>query len=62
MMNYRELSLLDTCEERFDYLRLSGTVGKETFGGRRLLNQSFYHSREWRTARRNATAIDPGSD
>lgn len=62
MMNYRELSLLETFEERFHYLRLSGNVGKETFGGRRLLNQSFYHSREWRTARRNVIARDLGCD
>ena len=60
--NYRELSLLQTFEERFEYLRLSGLVGKETFGGRRYLNQSFYSSIEWKRARRNAIARDSGCD
>ena len=29
---YKELSRLKTFEERFDYLKLSGSIGTETFG------------------------------
>ena len=41
---YSELITLPTFEERFCYLKLDGSVGKETFGFKRWLNQEFYHS------------------
>ena len=41
---YSELITLPTFEERFRYLKLDGSVGKETFGFKRWLNQEFYHS------------------
>lgn len=48
---YSELILLPTFEERFDYLRLDGKVGEDTFGFDRYLNQLFYQSQEWKKIR-----------
>ena len=39
---YSELVTLPTFEERFQYLKLDGIVGDETFGCNRYLNQIFY--------------------
>jgi hypothetical protein len=60
--SYSELILLPTFEERFEYLAIEGTVGCETFGFNRYVNQQFYMSRAWRTARRNAIARDGACD
>ena len=51
MKTYNELIRIPTFEERYRYLRLSGSVGEETFGFRRWLNQEFYHSDEWKRFR-----------
>lgn len=59
---YTELSRLETFEERFEYLSLSGEVGRETFGFDRFLNQDFYRSRQWRSARNFVIARDLGND
>jgi hypothetical protein len=59
---YTELELLDTLEERFDYLELGGTVGESTFGFDRWMNQLFYRSREWRQVRDHVIARDNGFD
>lgn len=59
---YRELSRLETFEERYRYLRLGGAVGSETFGSERYLNQRFYTSQEWRRMRNHAIARDLGCD
>lgn len=59
---YRDLRYLKTFEERFEYLKLSGTVGKSTFGFERYLNQAFYKSREWRRTRRDIIIRDNGCD
>ena len=48
MKTYTELCQYATFEDRFHYLQLHGTVGYDTFGFDRWLNQSFYQSREWR--------------
>ena len=48
---YSELITIPTFEERYEYLRLGGRVGVETFGFDRYLNQIFYKSREWRSIR-----------
>lgn len=48
---YSELKQLRTFEERYEYLRLRGTVGKDTFGFDRYLNQDFYKSQEWKDVR-----------
>lgn len=60
--SYRELKNLKTFEERFDYLKLGGGVGKATFGFDRYLNQVFYKSREWKDARREVILRDNGCD
>lgn len=53
---------LRTFEERFEYLKLGGVVGRSTFGYDRYLNQIFYTSWEWRRARRDIIARDNGCD
>lgn len=59
---YSELSRLSTFDERFDYLRLGGLVGADTFGFDRWLNQEFYRSRQWRNAREEVILRDNGCD
>lgn len=60
--SYSELSRLKTFEERFDYLRLDGKVGRDTFGFDRVFNQRFYMSREWKRIRDHVIARDGGCD
>ena len=62
MRTYSELIQLPTFEERFEYLSLDGSVGVETFGFDRYLNQVFYHLPEWRRVRRDVIARDMGCD
>lgn len=59
---YSKLIELSTFEERYKYLRLSGTVGKETFGYERHLNQLLYSSDEWKRCRRLIIIRDGGLD
>lgn len=59
---YTELSKLKTFEERFEYLRLDGKVGKETFGFDRIFNQIFYRSVEWKRVRDQVIIRDCGCD
>ena len=59
---YSELILLPTFEERYRYLRIAGTVGKETFGFDRYLNQIFYKSDEWLEIRDYVIDRDNGCD
>jgi hypothetical protein len=59
---YSELTKLLTFEERFRYLRLSGSVGKETFGFDRYLNQNFYRSAAWKRVRDKVIVRDCGCD
>lgn len=60
--SYRNLILLPTFKERYEYLRLQGSVGESTFGFDRYLNQRFYQSREWRQFRSRIIARDEGND
>lgn len=62
MKTYSELILLPTFEERFDYLKLDGTVSDLTFGADRYLNQIFYGTPEWRRARNEVIIRDDGCD
>ena len=62
MKSYTELSKYSSFLDRFEYLKLGGTVGFETFGSSRFLNQSFYTSPEWRRARREVILRDDGCD
>lgn len=59
---YRELIALPTFEERFGYLKLNGTVGEDTFGFDRYINQQFYNSQEWRKLRDEIIVRDNGCD
>ena len=60
---YSELIKLKTFEERFDYLKLNGTVGKDTFGFDRYMNQLLYHnSKEWKAVRNKVIVRDNGCD
>ena len=60
---YSELITLPTFEERYRYLRLSGSVGKETFGFDRYLNQLFYQrSQLWKHIRDEVIIRDNGCD
>lgn len=59
---YSELITIPTFEERYEYLRLGGTVGAETFGFDRYLNQLFYKSEYWRDVRDEVIIRDNGCD
>lgn len=59
---YSELSKLKTFDERFEYLKLAGKVGVDTFGFDRYLNQKFYRSPEWKRVRRDVIIRDEGRD
>ena len=59
---YSELILLPSFIERYRYLRIAGTVGKETFGFDRYLNQLFYKSDEWLEIRDYVIDRDNGCD
>lgn len=59
---YSELCQFDAFEERFDYLVLRGNVGQRTFGFDRWINQRFYRSLEWRSARNYVIVRDCGCD
>ena len=60
--SYRNLILLPTLKERYEYLKLTGTIGESTFGFDRYLNQRFYQSVEWRRFRSRVIARDEGND
>lgn len=62
MRSYSELITLPTFEERFEYLKLDGDVGDETFGFDRYLNQRFYRSAEWKRIRDAVIVRDNGCD
>ncbi len=60
--SYSELKLRTTFEDRYEYLKLAGEVGKATFGFDRWINQSFYRSRQWRDVRDFVIVRDEGCD
>ena len=59
---YRDLSRLNTFEERHYYLRLRGIVGEATFGSDRYLNQLLYTSTRWKRTRDKVIIRDNGCD
>ena len=59
---YSELIRISNFLDRFNYLRLDGQVGKDTFGFDRYLNQNLYHSDEWKRFRRDVILRDNGCD
>lgn len=59
---YSELITLPTFEERYNYLKLGGKVGEETFGFDRFLYQDFLRSKEWKDIRDYVIVRDHGCD
>ena len=59
---YSELLRLTTFKERYEYLRLGGVIGADTFGFDRYLNQIFYRSMEWKSVRDFVIVRDNGCD
>jgi hypothetical protein len=62
LRSFTELDELDSFVERFRYLALRGTVGEQTFGWDRWINQDFYQSRQWRQVRNHVINRDDGCD
>lgn len=60
--SYSELRRLNTFDERFEYLKLNGEVGRSTFGFDRWINQRFYTSYQWKRARNFVILRDNGCD
>lgn len=60
--SYSELITIPTFRERYEYLRLQGLVGEETFGFDRYLNQIFYRSQKWKSVRDYVIIRDNGCD
>lgn len=58
--SYSEMCSFSTFIERFNYLKLNGKVGIETFGFDRYLNQVLYCSQEWKRFRRQVIIRDNG--
>lgn len=59
---YSELVKLQTFKERYEYLKLGGLIGGETFGFDRYINQKFYKSQEWKNIRDSVIVRDNGFD
>lgn len=59
---YHELKKLKTIEERYEYLKIGGVVGANTFGYDRYLNQLLYTSGRWQKTRNNVIIRDNGCD
>lgn len=59
---YTDLIAIPTFVDRFEYLKLMGSVGADTFGYDRYLNQIFYTTREWRHLRDQVILRDMGRD
>lgn len=59
---YSEAIAIPDYYERYQYLKLQGMVGEETFGSLRFLNQKLYDSDEWKEFRRKVILRDNGND
>lgn len=59
---YSEAIRFRRFEDRFNYLKLDGSVGEFTFNGHRVLNQLLYQSKDWKRIRREAIIRDRGCD
>lgn len=62
MKTYSEMLQYQTLRERFEYLKLKGQVGIETFGFNRFINQELYNSADWKKVRRQVIIRDGGCD
>lgn len=59
---YSELITYNTFIDRYNYLKLNGQIGVETFGMDRYINQSLYKSQRWLETRRKVIIRDKGCD
>lgn len=59
---YSELITFDSFIDRYEYLKLNGVVGEDTFGFDRYLNQRFYKTKEWEEIRKYIIVRDNGCD
>jgi 5-methylcytosine-specific restriction endonuclease McrA len=59
---YGEMLRRSTFYDRFEYLKLGGSVGLSTAGFDRWINQRFYRSREWKSLRQDVIFRDDGCD
>ena len=59
---YSEVIAIPDYYERYQYLKLQGKIGEETFGSLRFLNQKLYDSDEWKKFRRKVILRDNGND
>lgn len=59
---YSKVMRFKRFEDRFNYLKLGGSVGDFTFNGHRILNQLLYQSKDWKRIRREAIIRDGGCD
>lgn len=59
---YSELIQIQSFQERYEYVKLKGFIGTETFGGQRCLNQLLYSSPEWKKIRKKVILRDEGFD
>lgn len=62
ILTYSELIAIPDFNSRYEYLKLSSDVGKDTFGFDRYLNQNFYTSPRWRSVRNEIILRDNGCD
>jgi len=62
MLTYKDLIKRDAFLSRFRYASLGGELGVATFGFDRHLNQSFYGSQLWKSARDEVIIRDNGCD
>lgn len=60
--SFTELNKIKSFKERYEYLKLSGCIGEETFGFDRFLNQEFYRSAKWKKIRNMIIVRDCGCD
>lgn len=59
---YSELITIPSFLDRYNYLKIGGKVGAETFGHDRYLNQILYRSRDWLDFRDVIIIRDNGCD
>lgn len=59
---YTELIRISNYYDRFEYLKLKGFVGEQTFGWHRYINQMLYRSKRWKSTRDKVIIRDDGCD
>lgn len=62
MKTYTKMIELPSFDDRFKYLKIGGSIGIQTFGKNRYLNQILYNSSEWRSFRHKVIIRDNGCD